>query len=241
MPKTQKQIIRNTHEDTKARSFLEAVGLIEQVSACEMDLPDGSYPTPSRLTFANVAIAHALQTTVLTFLLSPITMLVIDNYMHIFGRQEAGFLDNLFSVLLSCAPAAGFSLFFSIIICKLYLGKLTKSLLGYYITPYIMIKFIVTVFMFMILFIVSTSVLTEQNITFLSRQISGVASMLNENYGPAVYNWSFDTLHELQYVLIKSGVYSTCIHIGCAILIGAAYVRSYWRSWLIDMFSRDFD
>lgn len=234
-------VVQNGHEDTKAKSFLEAIGLIEQASTCEVAIPEGSYPTPSKLTFSNVAILHALRTTILTFIVSPVTMLVLDKYIHIFGKQDSSFMDRVFAVLLSSAPAVGFALFFSFIINKLYVrGRLTKSLLSYYITPYITMKFIVTIFMFMIFYIIYNNIMTQQNIYGISRHIYSVFTVLSETFGYKAYCWTYSILHDLKIVLIKSAVYSTFIHLGCAALIGAAYIRSYWRSWLIDIFSGDF-
>ncbi len=226
---------------SKAPSFLEAVGIIEQVSACELDLPAGAYPMQEYLGFSNGGALHALKTTVLTFLISPVTMLVIDKYMRIFGSNQPSFLDKVFAILLSCAPALGFALFFAFVLNRIYVkGRTTKNLLRYYLTPYIVVKLAATLFMFMLFLIVCYSVLTYNNAVSISQWIHDLIYWFSKGKANEVYEWTYKTLYDVKRVMIRSAIYSTCIHMGCAFVIGFAYIKSYTRSWLIDLFSKDF-
>lgn len=226
---------------SKAPSFLEAVGIIEQVSACEVDLPPGAYPMQEFLGFSNGGALHALKTTVLTFAISPVTMLVIDKYMHIFGSDTPTIADKIFAILLSCAPALGFALFFALVLNRVYImGRTTTNLLKYYLMPYIVVKFAATLFMFMFFLIISYSVLTYQNAVSIAQWIHDLIYWFNKGSAGEAYEWSYRTLYDIKSVMIRSAVYSTGIHMSCAAIIGVAYVKSYTRSWLISLFSRDF-
>jgi hypothetical protein len=228
-------------EVSRAPSFLEAVGIIEQVSSCEIDLPAGAYPMQEYLGFSNGGALHALKTTVLTFAISPVTMLVLDKYMRVFGNETPSMADKVFAILLSCAPALGFAMFIAFVLNRLYVkGRTTKNLLKYYLTPYIVMKFAGTLFMFMLFLIISYSVLTTSNVIFAAQWIHDLVYWLSKGGAEDVYEWSYRTLHEVKTVMIRSAVYSTCIHVACVAIIAAAYIKSYTRSWLIDLFSKDF-
>lgn len=231
----------NLSAASRAPSFLEAVGIIEQVSSCELDLPAGAYPMQEYLGFSNGGALHALKTTVLTFVISPITMLVMDKYMRIFGNASPSLGDKAFAVLMSCAPALGFALFFAYVLNKLYVrGRTTKNLLKYYLTPFIVVKFAATLFMFMLFLVVSYSVLTYSNAISISQWVHDIVYWFSKSRALEAYDWVYRSLYDIKSVMIRSAVYSTCIHIACAAVIGVAYVKSYVRSWLIDLFNRDF-
>lgn len=229
-------------DTTKPRSFLEAISLIQQISSCEIDIPPNLYPSMERLQYAHVATLYAIQTTMITFLVSPITMLVLEKYIHVFGKSQPGIIDKLFAVALSSAPVVGFALLFSLVLQSIYIkAKITKKLISLYINPYIVMKFVMTLFMFVIFIIAQNDILTDQNIRAVSRFVYDCIHMLSSSLALNAYHWCHDLLVEIKNVLIKSAVYSSVVHLSCTALIGAAYFKAYCNSWLIDMFSKDFD
>ncbi len=236
-------VIVTRGEDTKAKSFFEAISMIEQISAAEMemDLPEGSYPTFSKLSFSAVAAKHAISTTLLTFLMAPFSMLVIERFLPAFGQANPGFFDKAFALLLAAAPAVSFSFFFVYVINRVYIrGKVTRALIGYYVNSYIIVKFIATFFMLMAVFIVYNSVMSVDSIQAIS---SGVHQTVTPFFKgqTSVHLRICDLLLTFRHVLIRSAVFSTFIHVGCAIVIGLGYLRSYRISRLIDALRREWE
>jgi hypothetical protein len=235
-------VIQSRGEDTKARSFFEAISMIEQISAAEMemDLPEGSYPTFSKLSFSAVAMKHAISTTLLTFLMAPFSMLVLERFLPVFGNSEPGFFDKAFAVLLAAAPAVCLSFFFVYVINRVYIrGKVTRALLGYYVNSYIIVKFIATFFMFMSVFVLYNSVMSLDNIEAASSGIDKVVSPFSK--GQVIHVRIHTFLLTFRYVLIQSAVFSTFVHVGCVVVIGLGYLRSFRISRLIDALRREWE
>ncbi len=234
-------VVHARGEDTKAKSFSDAVSMIEQISAAEMemDLPEGSYPTFSKLSFSAVAVRHAVSTTLLTFLMAPFSMLVIGKWLPAFGNMDPGLGDRIFALLLSAAPAVSFSFFFVYVMSGVYIrGKLTRILLSYYVNSYIIVKFIATFFLLLLVFVFHGSVMTPDRI---DRFCSGLESVVGfVGYEEVVVSVE-DFLTSFRHVLIKSALFATFVHVGCAVLIGVGYLRSYLISARIDTLRREWD
>jgi len=231
-------------KDTKAKSFLHAIAEIEQISASEIeiDLPPGAFPTPSKFSFSDVAVKYAAITTAATFLMAPFSMLVVEKLLPIFGSSSPGALDIFFAYLLSAAPAVAFSLFFVYVINNIYIrGNVTKSLLNYFIHSYVITKFITTIFFLMFFAIVYRTVFSQANMQSFSKGIHDVISVISKTKALSAYEWSYTWLAYFKSMLMPSAIYSTAVHICCALLLGAAYLRSYLISKKIDLLRREWE
>ena len=237
-------VVTSQEKSTKAKSFLHAIAEIEQISASEieMDLPPGAFPTPSKFSFSDVAVKHAATTTAATFLMAPFSMMVVEQLLPIFGSSSPDALDIFFAYLLSAAPAISFVLFFAYVINNIYIrGSVTKSLLSYYINSYVITKFVTTFFFLMFFAIVYKVVFSEANIQSFSDIIYDVISVASKTKALSAYKWSYKWLMYFRSVLMPSAIYSTIIHICCALLLGAAYLRSYWISKRIDLLRKEWE
>lgn len=237
-------VITPQEKSTKAKSFLHAIAEIEQISASEIetDLPPGAFPTPSKLSFTDVAVKHAAITTAATFLMAPFSMLVVDKLLPVFGNLNPGILDTLFAYLLSAAPAVAFVLFFVYIINNLYIrGSVTKSLLNYYIHSYIITKFVTTILFLMFFAIIYNTVFSQTNIEYVAKCISGAMDIVWKAKTSSAYEWSYKWLTYFKSVLMPSAIYSTAVHICCVLLLGAAYLRSYLISKKIDLLRKEWE
>jgi len=237
-------VVTSQEKSTKAKSFLHAIAEIEQISASEIeiDLPPGAFPTPSKFSFSDVAVKHAAITTAATFLMAPFSMMVVEKLLPIFGNSSPGILDIFFAYLLSAAPAISFVLFFAYVISNIYIrGTVTKSLLNYYIHSYIITKFVATFFFLMFFAIVYKTVFSQANIHFFSKSIHDVISVISKTKALSAYEWSYTWLVYFKGVLMPSAIYSTIIHICCALLLGVAYLRSYLISKKIDLLRREWE
>jgi len=237
-------VITPEGRSTKAKSFLQAIAEIEQISAAEIeiDLPPGAFPTPSKFSFSDVAVKHAAVTTFATFFMAPFSILVMEKFLPIFGNRNPGTLDIIFAYLLSAAPAVSFTLVFVYIISNIYIrGAVTKSLLNYYVNSYIITKFTVTIFLLMVFAIIYKSVITPENIGSISRYMYSVAQVVARTKAPSIGEWCYNSLVYFRNVIIQAAVYSAVIHVGCAILLGLAYFRSYVISRRIDILRREWE
>ena len=237
-------VIASQERDTKAKSFLHAIAEIEQISASEIeiDLPPGAFPTPSKLSFSDVAVKHAAITTAATFLMAPFSMLVVEKLLPIFGSSNPGVLDIFFAYLLSAAPAVAFVLFFAYVISNIYIrGTVTKSLLNYYIHSYVITKFVTTLFFLMFFAIIYKTAFSQANMQSFAKGIHDVISVISKTKALSVYEWSYTWLAYFKSVLMPSAIYSTIIHICCALLLGIAYLRSYLISKKIDLLRKEWE
>ncbi len=238
-------VVATREQNTIAKSFLQAIAEIEQISASEIeiDLPPGAFPTPSKFSFSNVAFKHGLMTTTATFLIAPFSMLVSDKFLTLFGNQSSNIIDTFFAYLLSAAPTITITLFFIYIINNIYLrGAVTKSLLTYYITTYIGVKFVFTLVYFGFFWGIHGWLITTTNILFIAKKTYAIAKWF---FSPTdafiIAEWVYKWSTFFRETLIPAAKYSTAIHIGCAIFIGIAYLKAYWLSKKIDLLRKEWE
>lgn len=176
-------------QEIHPKGFLEAISYIEQNFANELGgavIRDTFLTTKQRLEFFEVGFRSSFISGLISALLTPFAIGVVERYIPVFGSTSPDTFDMLFAFLLAVGYSLGFAIFLSYACTKFvgsYTRAMTRNLLGGVIAGAVL-KAILAFIGFHFLYIV---VMTDTNLQWAARQLYRLK--LSKSSVFAVYNW----------------------------------------------------
>jgi len=176
-------------QEIHPKGFLEAIAYIEQNFANELGgavIRDGFLTTKQRLEFFEVGFRSSFISGLISALLTPFAIGVVERYIPVFGSTSPDTFDVGFAFLLAIGYSLGFAIFLAYACTKFvgfYTRAMIRNLLGGVITGAVL-KAILVFIGFHFLYIV---VLTDPNLQWAARQLYRLK--LSKTSVVAVYQW----------------------------------------------------
>jgi hypothetical protein len=187
----------------KAKGFLEALAEIEQYYAAESqgaEVHERFFTTKERLEFFNVGLKSALVSGIVSVVLTPVALGVVEQMVPIFGAgtSPSGF-DKGFAFSIALAISFGYALFVSSV-ARCYKGSITKLMVkmllqGVYVGA--IVKAVVAVILY---HSIAFSLLTPK---LLQVVLIPAQKIIPYEYCSAIYSW----LLAFKPILIQSSFY----------------------------------
>ena len=176
-------------QEIHPKGFLEAIAYIEQNFANELGgavIRDAFLTTKQRLEFFEVGFRSAFISGLISALLTPFAIGVVERYIPVFGSTTPDTFDMFFVFMLAVGYSLGFAIFLAYA-CTKFVGTYTRAmirnLLGGVITG-ALLKAILAFIGFHFLYIV---VMTDSNLQWGARQLCRLK--LSQSAVLAVYHW----------------------------------------------------
>lgn len=176
-------------QEIHPKGFLEAISYIEQNFANELGgavIREAFLTTKQRLEFFEVGFRSSFLSGLISALLTPFAIGVVERYIPVFGSTSPDTFDMLFAFLLAVGYSLGFAIFLAYACTKFvgtYTRAMTRNLLGGVIAGAVM-KAILAFIGFHFLYIV---VMTDTNLQWAARQLYRLK--LSKASVAAVYHW----------------------------------------------------
>lgn len=178
-------------EEMHPRGFLEAISLIEQNFANELGgavIRAAFLTTKQRLEFFEVGFRSSFMSGVITALLTPLAIGVVERYIPVFGSTEPSAFDTGFAFLLAVGYSLGYAIFLAHA-CTRFVGYYTRAmirnLLGGVVTGSIL-KAVLAFLFFHFLYIV---LLTDANLHWAATKLASCG--LSEPIVLSIYHWVY--------------------------------------------------
>lgn len=178
-------------QEIHPKGFLEAISYIEQNFANELGgavIRDTFLTTKQRLEFFEVGFRSSFLSGLISALLTPFAIGVVERYIPVFGSTSPDTFDMIFAFLLAVGYSLGFAIFLAYACTKFvgtYTRAMTRNLLGGVIAGAVM-KAILAFIGFHFLYIV---VMTDLNLQWAAKQLYRLK--LSKPSVLAVYNWVY--------------------------------------------------
>ena len=91
------------------------------------EIPEGSLPTATSLSFVEVGFKSGLLSGIITTVMTPLMMAASERLIPVFGELELTLFNRLFSIALAVAFPICYALFIFVILTKSYAGNITKK------------------------------------------------------------------------------------------------------------------
>ncbi len=99
----------------KPTGFIDAVSQIESYATLEEkggEIPEGLFTTKLKIEFFEVGVISTLQTALVTILLVPLAIGVIEKHFPLFGGEGSwGIVDSILVLFVSCSFTIGYAVF----------------------------------------------------------------------------------------------------------------------------------
>lgn len=131
-------VVQGGVADTSPKSIFHAITEIEQFSLAEQrdEISKDALTTFKRLTFAMIGMKHGAFGVLISVLITPIMLGVIDHYFPIFGTYQPSPVDIAFGILSSFGPSVAFTYLIAKMVSRVYWGDLTKSAINSFLWGY---------------------------------------------------------------------------------------------------------
>ena len=178
-------------QEIHPRGFLEAIGYVEQNFSNELGgaiVRETFLTTQQRLEFFEVGFKSAFISGLISALLTPFAIGVVERYIPVFGSNAPNATDTIFAFLLAVGYSLGFAVFLSHA-CTKFIGSYTRAmvrnLLGGVVTGSVL-KAILAFIAFHFLYIV---VLTDANLAWA---VKGLYKLhVSEATALSIYQWLY--------------------------------------------------
>jgi hypothetical protein len=118
---------------TRPKSFIDVVSIVQNYFLAEKDgndLPENLLTLKGKIVISEVGFKGAFISGLISILLTPFFVGVIERYIPIFGSYEFTLFDQAFAVALTLSFAMGYSLILASI-GRYYIGKLSKRAINW--------------------------------------------------------------------------------------------------------------
>ncbi|TYO96778.1 hypothetical protein EDC39_11266 [Geothermobacter ehrlichii] len=118
-------------QEIHPKGFLEAISFIEQSFANELGgaiIRDTFLTTKQRLEFFEVGFRSSFLSGLISALLTPIAIGVVERYIPIFGDADPSRFDLVFAFMLAVGYSIGFAIFLAYA-CTKFIGSYTRSMI----------------------------------------------------------------------------------------------------------------
>ncbi|WP_305047210.1 hypothetical protein [Geoalkalibacter sp.] len=157
----------NLGAEIHPKGLFEAISFIEQNFANELGgavIRQDFLTTKQRLEFFEVGFRSAFLSGLVTALLAPLAIGVIERHIPVFGSSAPNLFDTLFALLLAVGFSLGYALFLAIS-CTKFIGHFTRAmvlnLLGGVVSGALLKALVAVIFFhFLYLFVLSDAHLT---------------------------------------------------------------------------------
>jgi hypothetical protein len=230
----------NSSRTTKPKSLIQAISEIEQFSVAEMssEIPEGSLPIATALSFMEVGIKSGLMSGLMTAVTTPLMMAAGQRLIPIFGEFEPALFNKTFSIALAVIFPVCFGIFLFAALTKSYAGNITRRAIDYLIGGVSTGTAIKTI-LFMLLYhyvcfqtldpdVVVNALLWLQKLTLFLK--------LNINY-EAVFDWLMD----FRRILIPSSYFILFINSAFMVILVMALVIGRYRTRVRKEFLKEWE
>jgi hypothetical protein len=176
-------------QEIHPRGFLEVISYIEQNFANELGgavIRDTFLTTKQRLEFFEVGFRSSFLSGLISALLTPFAIGVVERYIPVFGSTSPDTFDMFFAFLLAVGYSLGFAIFLAYACTKFvgtYTRAMARNLLGGVVTGAVL-KAILAFIGFHFLYIV---VMTDTNLQWAAKQLYRLK--LSRSSVLSVYDW----------------------------------------------------
>ena len=118
-------------QEIHPRGFLEAISFIEQNFANELggaEIRETFLTTKQRIEFFEVGFRSSFISGLISALLTPIAIGVVERYIPVFGSTNPDTFDMIFAFLLAVGYSLGFGIFLAFAATK-FIGNYTKAMI----------------------------------------------------------------------------------------------------------------
>lgn len=206
---------------THPRGMLDAVGFIELAYADEKGgaiIDPSRLTTPVRLEFMEVGFRGSFVSGLVTALLSPLAIAVLDERIPIFGTMNPTMFDKFCGLLLALVFSFGYALFLSNVATR-HLGGYSRAMINNLLGGVTAAGVIKALVVFIGFHVIYFKLLTDQNVAgFLKRLMS---FKLPYDSAISIFNW----VRETKGILITSAWF---VVVTTAIFIAIPYIAMLW-------------
>lgn len=201
----------------KPLNLLDAVSEIQQMCAIEKkmvetDYMDGNFfTTKQRIDFFSVGLRNAFLHFFFTLLITPISIAVLHNLIHLFGDRKITTFDEIYALILAFSVSIGFGVFLTTL-RECYLGVISKAMIKNLFGGLVFgeaVKIALTAIIYAIIYNSITPESVVSFISFLNAHFSSLMMRLHADY-TAMYYWilKFRDVFPLSTVFVfLSGVF----------------------------------
>lgn len=118
---------------TRPKSFIDVVSIVQNYFLAEKngnDLPENLLTLKGKIVISEVGFKGAFVSGLISILMTPFFVGVIERYIPIFGSYEFTLFDQAFAVVLTLSFSMGYSLILASI-GRYYIGKLSKRAINW--------------------------------------------------------------------------------------------------------------
>lgn len=225
---------------TKPKSLIQAISEIEQFSVAEMnsEIPEGSLPQATALSFMDVGIKSGLFSGLMTALSTPFMMAAGQKLIPIFGEYEPSLFNQIFSVALTIAFPICFGIFLFMSLTRSYAGNITKRAIDYLAGGVATGTAIKTGLFIWVFHYVCFQVLDADKVIDALHWISRLPLIDHLNLD---YQLIFDWTMEFKLVLIPSTYFMTFVNGVFIVTVLMALVIGRYRTWVRKKFLREWE
>ena len=147
----------------RPRSFIDVVSIVQNYFLAEKDgndLPENLLTLKGKIVISEVGFKGAFISGLISILLTPFFVGVIERYIPIFGSYEFTLFDQAFAVALTLSFAMGYSLILASI-GKYYIGRLSKRAINWLMSGFTMAGILKIIIAFILYNTLYASVLEE--------------------------------------------------------------------------------
>lgn len=131
MPSRDSGVVIATAPVVKPKGLIDAISEIEQFYVAESEgseIPERFFTIKNRIEFFEVGFKGSFISGLVTVLLTPVAIGVIENMIPVFGSGEPSAYDKLFVFAIALSFTIGYSLFIGVL-GRYYRGKVTRSMI----------------------------------------------------------------------------------------------------------------
>ena len=231
-------LFTSSPQDAQAKSLIHALSEITHWSLLEYheSLPANLVTLEIIRSYVMVACKSAAASTLMTFLLAPFSLAVIAKIFPAFGNTSPMLIDKIYIYLFSATPAVAFAILITTIITQAYTGEVTKRLVGYFTSTYIVIKILLSLFLLFVYFQLSVYMFNPRSVwSFLTYfEVFLLRS-------PGTKEMFFQGLVEFGTILVPAAIFATIVHIGTAALITFGRIRGAMKTRTLEMLRKEWE
>ena len=152
-------IVISTPPVTKPKGLIDAIAEIEQFYVAESEgseIPERFFTIKNKIEFFEVGFKGSFISGLVTILLTPVAIGVIENMIPVFGSPEPTMFDKAFVFCIALSFTIGYSLFIGIL-GRYYQGKVTRSMIRNFVSGVVvgaMLKLILSFIFYHFMFLV---------------------------------------------------------------------------------------
>ncbi len=193
------------------RGLLEAISYIDQNFANELGgcmINARFLTTKQRLEFMEVGFRSAFASGIVTALLTPVAIGVIERYIPMFGNTDPSLFDKISAFLL----ALGFSLGYAIFMAKTatcYIGKYTRAMIANLIGGMAFGAILKAIVAFIAFHFIYFKILSDDHVSWAVSKL--YHARLSEKTVAGIFNWvqGFKTvfLTSAYFILVTTAIF----------------------------------